>query len=134
MPYKDKAKRLECQRRRYRENPEYRQKIYDRRNKRVESGLCRYCLEKAVPGFQFCLKHIYLHRASIKRFHLNHRESEIKRVHERRLRLKAERKCINCGMPLIEDEGVKCTNCAMTGNGLLARGGISETSIFQLTR
>lgn len=125
MPYKDKEKRSAYRREYYQKNKEsQREKIYRNRNERVRQGLCRYCLEKAIPGFLYCLKHIYTDRASSHRYSLSHREARARKSAERFQRLKAEGRCTDCGIPLIEGEGIRCVNCAAKNVGTLLSGGV----------
>ena len=73
-------------------------------------GLCRSCSEKAAIG-DFCAIHYYSNLQSNRTFYDRNftRRNDLKQ--QRRVKYKNEGRCTDCGIKLLEDEGVRCINC-----------------------
>lgn len=104
MPYKDRERRLAY--------------LKDWRKRHNElKGICRRCYSKVFPGFKVCSKHLYESQLKWKRYYQKHGDTVRAKVIERSNRLQKEGKCRNCGIKLIEGEGILCVNCGGVGNG-----------------
>jgi hypothetical protein len=86
---------------------------YQRQHK--AAGLCIFCSEKAMDNSQFCLKHYYTHSLAMKK---NYEKNRAERCAYRRQyyrKMVKEGRCVDCGIPLIEeDTGRRCVNCETT--------------------
>ena len=81
------------------------------KNRHKEQGLCVSCSRLAVPGDYYCTLHRYTHQLTDMGYYWRNKEVRDAKVRMRREELKSEGKCPDCGVLLIEGEGVKCANC-----------------------
>ena len=79
--------------------------------------LCRECNELAVVGRKRCVHHLYGDALRHKRYYARHRLEEINRQRLLREQWRVEGKCVRCGIPLIEGEGIICVNCCIASHG-----------------
>ena len=99
MPLKDKEKRREYDRRRYR--------------KRKQKGLCRRCGKPAVPRYTLCAWCSYKGEIDAKDYRARNRGRAIEKNREIRKKRLEENRCYRCGTPLMEEENKYCINCSM---------------------
>ena len=131
MPYKDKEKKKEYNRRyriAHREkidawNKQYHQerRVYFnnlqniRMRNRKKDGICQDCKQLRSANSVYCLFHLIQARRSKKRSLRNerNREKANERSRVRYYKLKEANKCVECGMPLNEESrrGIRCINC-----------------------
>lgn len=84
------------------------------RAKHLSIGLCVFCNEPYLhdSNIRLCQKHNEESRLVLKRYYQKNHEFLNARRNKRDERLKKEGKCVNCGIPLTEeDPKVLCVNC-----------------------
>ena len=89
------------------------------RERKKEKGECYDCKEDAFPGYVQCKIHRKLSALRESRYRKRHRNRLRLRSQNAKLRLKAQNRCVSCGIPLREivDSGcVTCSNCRTTLN------------------
>ena len=84
-------------------------KAYKLRHKKL--GLCISCTQPANTGDYYCIEHRYKKQRCDIRYYYKNKVERRHQVEARRQRYKEEGKCPDCGIPLIEGEGVYCINC-----------------------
>jgi len=134
MPYKDKEKKREHNRRLYASHKELgicikckspaaeghtkcqkhllNHNMYTRRNrqKHRELGLCQKCSSPAVGGV-YCAEHWYLHQRKMREYCNRNSEVLKNKNYERYKRMMEEGRCRDCGVKLIEGEWIMCMGC-----------------------
>lgn len=85
-------------------------KAYKDRHK--EQGLCRFCSEKAIIK-GYCQKHYSNQKQTDRRYYRRNSQKRIDYKTRWQKKHISEGKCMECGIKLIEGEGLKCVNCAI---------------------
>ena len=85
------------------------------RLEKKKAGLCRDCME-ILSGFGQCATHAYMNSQSVKK-HYRENSTHLSLIYkERRQRLTDDGRCISCGIPLIQGEGLRCVNCQIVSH------------------
>lgn len=97
MPYKDKGERRQWQ--------------LTHRHQHMNLGLCYDCNKPRLPNTLYCAYHYSQFLLHMKRHYMKYQLRNREYMKQRQHRLKEERKCVGCTIPLIEGEGIRCVNC-----------------------
>ena len=89
-------------------NRAYSKKRY---HKLRDAGLCTRCGKKEVTIHRQCPACMRLQAARIRSHYQRNKAIYLERGRARQKKNKEEGRCSHCSTPLIEGEGVKCSNC-----------------------